>query len=116
MFDDNKTDGIDAERKIGENRGKPRLWLEGQILTDAGFAHGDAWQLWRCNGGAWHIMKGDTVPGVRVRKIAGTAARPIIDMSGATVANMGFKSGDVAGLIGDHGAGLLTLYIAGESE
>lgn len=30
-------------RKIGLNRGKPRLWLEGKILDDNGFKHGTVW-------------------------------------------------------------------------
>ena len=29
-----------ATRKIGTNRGKRRIWLEGAVLTTAGFKHG----------------------------------------------------------------------------
>ena len=36
---------ISFKRKIGQNRGKPRLWIEGKQLIDAGFAHGTQWVL-----------------------------------------------------------------------
>ena len=69
-------------RKIGLNRGKARLWLEGRILSDNGFSHGDA----------YHV---ETIPGqititlhsMGSRKIAGKIGREIIDMSGATVSD-----------------------------
>ena len=67
-------------RKIGMNRGKRRIWLEGKELTDNGIRHGMR----------YNVMIGDCALRIVIdpdgkRKIAGTPARPIIDMSGGTV-------------------------------
>lgn len=76
-------------RKIGQNRGKPRLWLEGAILLDSGFHHGCSWELTKLGDGLL------LVAGKRgKRHIAGTPDRPIIDInSGAALA--GFQVGEV---------------------
>lgn len=77
-------------RKIGSNRGKPRLWIEGKALVDAGLPHGSQWVLVPHLTG-FDIAKVDQtgeskIDGRRVRKIAGTPQRPIIDIAGNTLA------------------------------
>jgi hypothetical protein len=81
---------ITTERNIGRNKGKPRLWIEGAALEQAGLPHGSAWVL------VSHLTgldiarvdaePGSTLDGRRVRKIAGTASRPVIDIAGASLA------------------------------
>lgn len=34
-----------VQRKVGRNRGKPRIWLEGAILVQAGLRPGDRYNL-----------------------------------------------------------------------
>lgn len=63
-------------RNIGQNRGKPRLWLEGAILTECGFKHGDRWALTKMKT-YLAIAKIDNGE----RRIAGTPERPIIDIN-----------------------------------
>ncbi len=65
-------------RKIGRNRGKPRLWIEGKHLNAAGLAHGTLWTLEQTDSGL--IIKAD--PNGK-RRIAGRQDRPIIDIVGA---------------------------------
>ena len=80
-------------RKIGQNRGKPRLWLEGAILTASGFAHGMKWEVITTpatKGHQFHLMALQDGG----RKIAGTAGRPIIDIN-STATLAGFSVGDV---------------------
>lgn len=67
-------------RKIGQNRGRPRLWLEGRILSDAGFVKGDRWNLVPTEAGI-DILK----DAEGARKIAGTDTRPIIDIMGSSL-------------------------------
>ena len=61
-------------RKIGRNRGKSRLWLEGACLADAGWKRGDRFAI---SFGAGRITITRETDGPR--KVAGTDARPIID-------------------------------------
>ncbi|MGI9570290.1 MAG: hypothetical protein ACR2PH_11260 [Desulfobulbia bacterium] len=67
-------------RKIGINRGKRRIWLEGAELTDRSIRHGMRFNVHPGNNGMQIVINPDGK-----RKIAGTPARPIIDMSGGTV-------------------------------
>jgi DNA (cytosine-5)-methyltransferase 1 len=76
-------------RKIGLNRGKPRLWLEGSILNDNGFTHKAPWTVGRDKDG---LYINATPTGDRL--IAGAADRPIIDIN-STAMLEGFKAGDV---------------------
>lgn len=71
-------------RKIGQNRGKPRLWLEGAILTAAGFRRGDAWSLVTHSDGFAIVADKNGK-----RKIAGTVSRPIVDITGASLGRVG---------------------------
>ncbi|WP_299356087.1 hypothetical protein [uncultured Shimia sp.] len=82
-------------RKIGANRGKPRLWLEGKVLVSAGLDHGNRWNLVPVEGGLDLVRSDDGK-----RKIAGKPGRPIIDLAGAsvpwptgTVVTLTFKQG-----------------------
>lgn len=80
-----------THRNIGRNKGKPRLWIEGAALVESGFTHGTQWVL------VDHVMGFDIVrvstsesklDGRRVRRIAGTADRPIVDIAGSSLASL----------------------------
>lgn len=90
-----------ALRKIGLNRGKPRLWIEGKALVDAGLDHGNRWNLVPLSETSFAIV--GTPEGKR--KIAGKPGRPIIDIVGATVSRFGFAHGDEAKLTFEPGSG-----------
>ena len=61
-------------RKLGANRGKTRLWLEGKILSEANWRRGDAFNvIWA--DGTLHYVKNPQ----GARRVAGTVDRPIID-------------------------------------
>ena len=71
-----------ATRKLGMNRGKRRLWIEGAILNTNGFEHGTR----------YNVINGDnkltiTIDPQGKRKVAGKPDRPITDMSGSTITN-----------------------------
>ena len=76
-------------RKVGTNRGKARIWLEGNELTSNGIKHGMRFDVNPIGNGLAIMIS----PNGK-RKIAGTAARPIIDMSGRTVDAGDFAPGD----------------------
>lgn len=93
-------------RNIGMNKGKPRLWIEGNVLVDAGLDHGQRWNLEPHGDGAgftiaWH-PEGK-------RKIAGKPGRPIIDITGATLSSFGFQHGHKAILTYDLGHGRIVV-------
>lgn len=73
-----------ATRKIGRNRGKPRLWIEGNLLVEAGLDHGKRWDLLPIPGG-FTIRENPEGK----RKIAGKPGRPIIDIAGSTLGEIG---------------------------
>lgn len=70
-------------RKIGLNRGKPRLWLEGKVLLDNGFGHKIAWDAVRFpdpTNPEWPSI--DLIAGSgRSRLVAGSPTRPVIDIN-----------------------------------
>lgn len=76
-------------RKVGLNKGKARIWLEGNELISNGIEHGMRYNVMPVAGGLLIDIDPDGK-----RKIAGTAKRPIIDMSGRTVEAGGFAAGD----------------------
>ena len=81
-----------ASRKIGRNKGKPRLWLEGDILQAHGFHHGAQWILVKANNSLFiELVKTEDkkINGERVRKVSGKAGRPVIDITGASLGNIG---------------------------
>lgn len=80
MTSDTKT----ATRNVGMNRGKPRLWIEGKILIDAGLDHGQRWDIVPMPHG-FKIVRSP----FGKRKIAGKPGRPIIDITGSTLGALG---------------------------
>jgi len=63
-----------AKRKLGSNRGKTRLWLEGNILESQGWHTGDKFDVILIDG----VLKYVKNPNGK-RKVAGKPGRPIID-------------------------------------
>ena len=80
------------QRNIGQNRGKPRLWIEGTALVESGLDHGNRWDLIPNSNG--FLIKRN--PNGK-RKIAGKLGRPIIDICG----------GSLGAIIGNASAALL---------
>ena len=78
------TSNITATRKVGLNRGKPRLWIEGKLLIDAGLDHGQRWDIVPMDDG-FKIVRNPAGK----RKVAGKPGRPIIDITGSTLGNLG---------------------------
>jgi hypothetical protein len=62
------------------NRGKRRIWLEGNELLQNGIKHGDRYSI--ISGHNWLSI---CINSDGRRKVAGAPGRPIIDMTGATV-------------------------------
>lgn len=83
---------VTVSRKIGRNKGKPRLWLEGDILQSHGFHHGAQWVLLKLETGLFiELVCTDEkrIHGERVRKVSGKAGRPVIDITGASLGKLG---------------------------
>ena len=78
------TKTIEFTRKIGQNRGKSRLWIEGKHLIAAGLAHGTRWTLTPTDTGL--TIQAD--PEGR-RRIAGGPTRPVVDIVGASLGVVG---------------------------
>lgn len=80
---------IIRQNRIGQNRGRPRLWLDGQWLAAAGFAPGDRYQIstdWN-RAVIARVADGQNPPGVR--RVSGRpGGKPIIDIAGRAVENM----------------------------
>lgn len=74
---------ITITRKIGRNRGKPRLWIEGRALVEAGLDHGALWTLEVKPYGL--SIRGNPEG---TRKVAGKPGRPIIDIIGASLGSL----------------------------
>lgn len=62
-------------RKIGRNRDKRRLWIEGAILSGAGFTKGKHYTIEQGTGLTLRLDDNGA------RKVAGTPDRPIIDIN-----------------------------------
>lgn len=78
---------VTITRKIGQNRGKPRLWIEGAHLTAAGFKPGDLFAL-DINGLTISIAL-DGNRNLPTRKVSGKGDKPIIDISGRSLHAIG---------------------------
>jgi hypothetical protein len=63
-----------ALRKLGLNKGKTRLWIEGKLLSEANWNRGDSFDVIWLDGVLRYIKNPNGS-----RKVAGTEARPIID-------------------------------------
>ena len=72
---------------VRSNRQRARIWIEGARLASAGFTHGA-----RYNVMATANILALTLADDGARKVAGAAARPIIDMSGRSC--QPFDTGD----------------------
>lgn len=82
------------EYTIRENRGRPRIWLEGKRLSAAGFERGvrfDVVRLPLCEGGMALVQNEE---GTGKRKVSGKGDRPIIDIVGAEIVNSKLRVGD----------------------
>lgn len=87
--------------KIGTNRNKRRIWLEGTPLLKAGFAHGARYS---------RTIEDDYIVGNGVislwldpdgkYKVAGTPQRPIVDICGDWVTRWAGSSDSVESIIG----------------
>ena len=67
--------------KIGTNRGKPRAWVEGKFLTDAGWVRGVTYHQ--------TIEKDALVLSAHEsgkKRVAGSVGRPVLDLNGAYLA------------------------------
>ena len=69
-----KEDLTQATRKLGSNRGKTRLWLEGALLENQGWTTGDRFDVIWIDG----VLKYAKNTNGK-RKVAGKVGRPIID-------------------------------------
>ena len=65
---------LNYTRKLGSNRGKTRLWLEGNILSAKGWECGNRFDVILIDG----VLKYAKTPDGK-RKVAGKPGRPIID-------------------------------------
>jgi hypothetical protein len=90
-----KEDLTQATRKLGSNRGKTRLWLEGNILANQGWHTGDRFDVVWIDG----VLKYAKNPNGK-RKVAGKIGRPIIDTNTNTISDtLNAKPGDVVNVI-----------------
>ena len=73
-------------RKIGQNRGRSRVWLEGAYLTQANWVRGVAYDaVFNAKAGLITLIKG----GSGSRKVCGKAGKhPIIDVCNQQVADV----------------------------
>jgi hypothetical protein len=67
--------------RIGSNRGKARLWLEGAWLAHFGFIKGAAFYIAVSDGPTLTITLGASEEH-RARRVSGKGDRPIIDIAG----------------------------------
>lgn len=84
-----------ATRKLGSNRGKTRLWLEGNILENHGWHTGDRFDVILIDG----VLKYAKNPDGK-RKVAGKPGRPIIDTNTDSISDtLNTKAGEVVNVI-----------------
>jgi len=79
---------ISTNRKVGKNRDKARIWMEGTPLVNSGWMHGDRYNVQNQESGVLVLVK--SADGKR--KVSGKAERPVIDISSAD--RYGFSVGD----------------------
>lgn len=90
-----KEDLTQATRKLGANRGKTRLWLEGAILSTQGWTTGDKFNVVMIDG-VLKYVKNTTGK----RKVAGKPGRPIIDTNTNAISDtLNASPGDVVNVI-----------------
>jgi hypothetical protein len=76
--------------RIGANRGKARLWLEGAWLAQFGFTKGAAFYIAVSDGPTLTITLGASEEH-RARRVSGKGDRPIIDIAGDVLAPLDGK-------------------------
>lgn len=96
-----------ATRKIGKNKGKARLWIEGAYLIESGFNHGARFDIETVPGEITYTLHAEGK-----RKVAGNPARPIIDTLGKALETAGFETGDVVTL--EKSGNVITITKEGE--
>jgi len=79
-----------VNRKIGQNKQRPRLWLEGKILLAAGYAPGDHYDL-EYNSNGFSLIPDRQ----GARKVSGKGEKPIVDILGGAIEKADFQHGDV---------------------
>ena len=79
-----------AQRKIGQNKGKARLWLETKILSDNGWTRGKRFDVvWLSNAIEYRAEP------TGARAVAGSDSRPVIDTNTDDItATLGVAIGD----------------------
>lgn len=78
-------------RKIGSNKGKARVWLEGACLADAGWTRGDRFSVVMQSGRI--VYRRDSAG---ARRVAGADDRPIIDTNTDAILDaLGVSVGDI---------------------
>ena len=77
---------------VRANRGKARIWLEGNRISHAGLSVGDRFDLDIIAGQHLRIKKAED----GAHKVSGKGERPIIDLSGSSCAP--FSTGDAVAL------------------
>lgn len=68
-------------RNIGQNRGKPRLWLEKAILADNGFTFGARFNVEKLKDKSLVIE----LHAEGARRVSGAEGRPIIDINSGDI-------------------------------
>lgn len=90
-----REDLTQATRKLGSNRGKTRLWLEGAILSGQGWHTGDKFDVVMIDG----VLKYAKNTNGK-RKVAGKVGRPIIDTNTNAISDtLNASPGDVVNVI-----------------
>ena len=90
-----KEDLTQVTRKLGSNRGKTRLWLEGAILSTHGWTTGDRFDVILIDGVLKYAKNSNGK-----RKVAGKIGRPIIDTNTDKLSTtLNAKPGDVVNVI-----------------
>ena len=92
------------ELNIGWNKGRPRLWLEGAVLAEAGFNRGDHYKV-RIDRNLLELK----IDPEGKRKVSGKADKPIIDMTGKTLEAAGFSGDMRVKITGSPGKGWLSI-------
>lgn len=74
-------------RKVGVNRGKKRIWIEGTLLVEAGFVRGADYSCtMNAPGGGFTLRLGRSGRKVTGKEKADGYQHPIIDLIGDSVA------------------------------
>tara|TARA_R110002096_G_C14568068_1_gene720396 strand:+ start:723 stop:1133 length:411 start_codon:yes stop_codon:yes gene_type:complete len=82
-------------RKLGSNRGKTRLWLEGNILSSHGWHTGDRFDVVMIDGVLKYAKHSNGK-----RKVAGKVGRPIIDTNTDKISDtLNAKAGEIVNVI-----------------